>query len=81
MINFLKKIFYPWTEINRLRRDCAEAYQVIGVVWYDCRELRLIDKYGSKMSFTEKDILRAMDNLSSAVNASQRPHDDLLPWA
>jgi len=53
-------------EIDRLQRDCAEAYQVIGCF--------------PDVSPSENDIERALDNLSAAVAGDPRPHDDLLPW-
>lgn len=56
------------TEISRLRRDCAEAYQVVGV---------LAEHYGA---FDTDDVTRALDNLSDAGNGRPRRHDDLLPW-
>jgi len=56
-------------EIERLRRDCAEAYQVIGVGMLSPTE-----------PFTQADVKRALDNLNAAVNGDRRPHDDLLPW-
>jgi hypothetical protein len=56
-------------EIKRLRRDCAEAYQVLGACLL-----------GEPISPSNKDIQRALDNLSAAANACTRPHDDLLPW-
>jgi hypothetical protein len=55
--------------VDRLQRDCAEAYQVIGAgMFLDPAE------------YTQADVERAMDNLSAAANGDPRPHDDLLPW-
>lgn len=56
-------------EVARLRRDCAEAYQVVGYM-ETCRE----DTY------TREDTTKALDNLSAAASDKPRPHDDLLPW-
>ena len=62
-----EKIANLETDINRLRRDCAEAYQVIGA-------MAVIAKYN------HRDIARVLDNLSAAANDEPRPHEDLLPW-
>jgi hypothetical protein len=56
-------------EVERLRYDCAEAYQVIGA--------GLVDP---PMPYTQDDVVRALDNLVAAANGDPRPHDDLLPW-
>ena len=56
-------------EIKRLRRDCAEAYQVIGA-----------GMLGEPCAYTQDDVERALDNLLAASEGHQRPHDDLLPW-
>lgn len=56
-------------EVERLRRDCAEAYQVVGA-----------GMLGEPCSYTQADVERALDNLSAAANGEPRPHDDLLPW-
>ncbi len=56
-------------EVERLRRDCAEAYQVVGA-----------GMLGEPCSYTQADVGRALDNLSAAANCEPRPHDDLLPW-
>ena len=53
-------------EIDRLRRDCAEAYQVIGCLAGDF--------------FNDDAVIRAMDNLFAAANGDPRPHEDLLPF-
>lgn len=55
-------------EVERLRRDCAELYQVIGV----------LADYAPKAS--ERAITKALDNASAAANGLPRPHDDLLPF-
>lgn len=52
-------------EIERLQRDCAEAYQVLGVV---------------SASAPGLNVDRALDNLSAAAQGDPRPHDDLLPF-
>lgn len=57
------------TEITRLRRDCAEAYQVIGAAML-----------GEPCAYAEHDVTRTLDNLSAAAAGLPRPHDDLLPW-
>ena len=56
-------------EVERLRRDCAEAYQVIGA--------GLMEPVSPH---TQDDVERALDNLIAAANGDPRPHDDLLPW-
>lgn len=55
--------------IERLRDDCAEAYQVIGA-----------GMLGDPCPYTDEDVERALDNLFAAANGDPRPHDDLLPW-
>lgn len=58
-------------EIERLRRDCAEAYQVVGtlsgVLW-------------SNESVRMEDVTKALDNLLAAAEGKPRPHEDLLPF-
>lgn len=58
-------------EIHRLRRDCAEAYQVVGtlscVLW-------------DSENVSSEDVTKALDNLMAAANGEPRPHDDLLPF-
>ena len=56
-------------EIERLREDCAEAYQVMGSL--------LI---GEPVKWSDEDAQRALDNIVAAANGEPRPHDDLLPW-
>lgn len=57
-------------EVDRLRRDCAEAYQVCGGA--------LLGDDGK--FWTDDDAERVLDNLSAAASGEPRPHDDLLPW-
>lgn len=58
-------------EIERLQRDCAEAYQVVGTLAGAHVDL-----------FDDPQVVKALDNLSAAVDPiSPRPHDDLLPFA
>jgi hypothetical protein len=56
-------------EVERLRNDCGEAYQVIGY-----------GMLGEPGPYTQADVERALDNLSAAVAGDPRPHDDLLPF-
>lgn len=56
------------TEITRLKRDCAEAYQAVGAL---AAAASLLD---------HPDVVRAMDNLAAAVDGRRRPHADLLPF-
>jgi formylglycine-generating enzyme required for sulfatase activity len=55
-------------EVERLRGDCAEAYQVLGYLteWVED------DEHG--------DIDRVLDNLWAAQCGEPKPHDDILPW-
>jgi hypothetical protein len=55
-------------EIERLRRDCAELYQVIGT---------MAESYSDPEA---AQIIKALDNASAAANGDLRPHDDLLPF-
>lgn len=55
-------------EVDRLREDCAEAYQVIGALAYYAG---MCDNPG---------VIKALDNLSAASDARPRPHADLLPF-
>ena len=57
-----------WAELERLRRDCAEAYQVLGAI------------STQPCAHTARDVERALDNLCAAAEGKPRPHDDLLPW-
>lgn len=56
-------------EVARLRRDCADAYQVVGAAMF-----------GEPCAYAERDVTRVLDNLSAAAIGIPRPHDDLLPW-
>jgi hypothetical protein len=56
------------SEIDRLRRDCAEAYQAVGA---------LAAELGAA---GHPDVVRLLDNLHAAAEGAPRPHDDLLPW-
>lgn len=58
-------------EIERLRRDCAEAYQVVGAI-----SASLLDSESNP----PEEVTKALDNLSAAANGEPRPHDDLLPF-
>ena len=55
-------------EIKRLRRDCAELYQVIGTMAEHCPDPE------------DRDIVKALDNASDAAAGAPRRHDDLLPF-
>lgn len=55
-------------EIKRLRRDCAELYQVIGTMAEHCP-----DPHAPQ-------IVKALDNASAAAAGEKRRHDDLLPF-
>lgn len=54
--------------LTRLRRDCAEAYQVVGCM------------AGDTFAFDDPNVERALDNLHAAADGAPRPHDDLTPW-
>lgn len=56
------------TEIDRLRRDCAELYQVIGTMAEHCPDP------------DSPAIVKALDNASDAANGDPRRHNDLLPF-
>ena len=60
-------------EIRRLRRDCMEAYQILGHFYP-------LDGEDQFTSYTTTDIERVLDNLSDAFNGMPRSHEDLLPW-
>ena len=51
-------------EIGRLRRDCGEAYQIVGALG----------------SADDPAVDKALDNLHAAAEGRSRPHDDLLPF-
>lgn len=55
------------TEVERLRHDCAEAYQVIGAV----AERAGLLQYPA--------VVRALENLNAATRGDPQPHADLLP--
>jgi hypothetical protein len=55
-------------EIERLREECAEAYQVVGA---------LADQAGV---FDNQAVVKALGNLRSAAAGEPRPHADLLPF-
>lgn len=58
-------------EIERLQRDCAEAYKVVDTLAGAHVDL-----------FNDHQVIKALDNLSAAVDfINPRPHDDLLPFA
>lgn len=65
-------------EIERLREDCAEAYQIIGVLW--AREDDRREGNPPADLIPAADFERALDNLSAAAAGGPRPHADLLPW-
>jgi hypothetical protein len=56
------------SEIKRLRRDCAELYQVIGTLD------ELVPEEDKAAT------IKALDNASAAADGEPRPHDDLLPF-
>lgn len=56
-------------EIERLQRDCGEAYQVVGAAML-----------GKPCVYTKADVVRVLDNLGAAAAGQLRPHEDLLPW-
>jgi len=62
-------------EIDRLREDCAEAYQAVGFL-ANCLgywEMAADDP-------RQAQITKLMDNLSAAAESDERPHADLLPF-
>lgn len=63
-----EEIRYMQEQLYRLREDCAEAYQVIGV---------LAELGGF---FGHPAVEKALDNLSAASNDQPRPFEDLLPF-
>lgn len=60
-------------EVERLRQDCSEAYQVVGVL-----ATRQLDPGFGPIA--EEEFVRVLDNLSAAVDGRPRPHEELLPW-
>lgn len=55
-------------EVIILKRDCAEAYQIIGAM------------SDESYPFDHPDVQRVLDNMSAAASGRPRPHEDLLPW-
>lgn len=62
-------------EIERLRRDCSEAYQAVEVM---AKELDWWRVPSGHRHF--QPIGKLLDNLYAAGNGEPRPHDDLLPF-
>lgn len=62
-------------EIDRLREDCAQAYQAVGF---------LADRLGywdmAENDPRQAQITKLLDNLLAASEGNARPHDDLLPF-
>ena len=62
-------------EVTRLRKDCAEAYQAVGV---------LADRLGYSGGDASGDlpvpITKLLDNLSDAAAGDPRRHPDVLPF-
>lgn len=56
------------SEVERLRRDCAELYQVIGTMADHCPDPE------------DAAIIKALDNASDAAQGQPRRHSDLLPF-
>ena len=62
-------------EIERLRQDCGELYQVISTLEAVC------DVHALKAAgISGSDIIRALDNALAASEGKPRPHKSLLPW-
>lgn len=59
-------------EVDRLREDCAQAYQVVGAMGTS-------DGHEG-YRFDSNSVQRALDNLGAAADGEPRPHEDLLPW-
>lgn len=55
-------------EVERLREDCAEAYQAFGGLAFYFKD----DEH--------KDCEKVLDNLWAASCGEPRPHTDVLPW-
>ena len=55
-------------EIDRLRDDCAQAYQVVAAL------------AGIAGLPEHPAVQKALDNLHAASAGEPRPHDDLLPF-
>jgi hypothetical protein len=58
-------------EVERLRRDCSEAYQAVGNI------ADTLNYWDGNHSYL---ITKLMDNLSAAADGYPRPHADLLPF-
>lgn len=58
-----------YNEIDRLRRECAEAYQVVAT---------LATAAGV---FNTEAVIGVLDNLSAAAEGAPRQHGDVLPFA
>ena len=55
-------------EIDRLRRDCAEAYQVVATLAV------------ATGVFSTTAVEKVLDNLAAATAGEPRPHEDVLPF-
>ncbi len=64
------------TEVERLRRDCAEAYQAVG-----CLAHAVGYCSADAPDALTGPITKLLDNLSAAENGDPRPHEDLLPFS
>lgn len=62
-------------QIERLRRDCAEAYQATGFL-ADCLGYWTMAADDPRQA----QISKLLDNLSDAAQGDKRRHDDLLPF-
>lgn len=60
-------------EIERLREDCAQAYQAVGVI------AERLGYWGAECP-NHAQLTKLLDNLSAAAEGDPRPHDDLLPF-
>lgn len=58
----------PDSELDRLRRECAEAYMVVGAL-ADMAEV-----------FETDAVEKVLDNLSAASHGDKRVHDEVLPF-
>lgn len=56
-------------EIDRLRDDCAAAYQIVGSLAADAGV------------FQSEQVGKVLDNLTAAASGEPRPHDYPLPFA
>src|SRR3954466_14161330 len=55
-------------EIEQLRRDCRELYQVVGYLAHHAK------------LFNDPQTVKALDNACAAAEGKPRPHADLLPF-